>query len=138
MHTDIIKTSWNELAGRRLAFIEAFYDRLFERYPRYRELFPGQMDAQHERMIEMIGTLAQFVDHIPPLEPYLSNVGFQHRRTGIRAADVENFKNVFLETLAGFPTAIDPDAQRAAWQTAFDEVIIPLFDQGLERGRDQA
>ncbi len=136
MNTEIIKTSWNALAGRRLEFIEAFYDRLFERYPRYRELFPEKMGAQHERMIEMIGALAQFADHIPPLEPYLSNVGFQHRRTGIRADDVENFKRTFLETLAGFPMEIDPDARQRAWQEAFDEVIIPLFDQGLERGHD--
>ena len=136
MNTEIIKTSWNALAGRRLEFIEAFYHRLFERYPRYRELFPEKMDAQHERMIEMIGALAQFADHIPPLEPYLSNVGFQHRRTGIHADDVENFKQTFLETLAEFPMEIDPDARQRAWQEAFDEVIIPLFDQGLERGRD--
>ncbi|MDH3451428.1 MAG: globin [Gammaproteobacteria bacterium] len=135
MNTEIIQAAWNDMAGRRLEFVEAFYDRLFERYPHYRGLFPERMDAQHERMVEMVGALAQFADHIHLLQPYLCNVGFQHRRTGIHADDVDNFKNTFLDTLAVFPTVSDGDAQRRAWQEAFEEVIIPLFDEGLERGR---
>ena len=126
------------MAGRRLEFIEAFYTRLFERYPQYRAMFPEHMGAQRERMIEMFGTLAQLADHVTLLQPYLSNVGFQHRHTGIHAVDVENFKNTFLDTLADFPTTSDAESQRRAWLDAFDEVIVPLFDEGLERGRDQS
>ena len=68
--TEIIKTSWDGMAGRRLEFVQAFYDRLFERHPHYRELFPESMHAQLERMIEMMGTLAQFADRLPLLQPY--------------------------------------------------------------------
>ncbi len=132
LNTEIIKASWNAMAGQRMEFVEAFYARLFESYPQYRAMFPQDLGPQRERMIEMIGSLAQFADHVDLLQPYLGHVGFQHRRTGIRAADVENFKQVFLDTL---PAAQDATA-RQAWEEAFDEVIIPLFDEGLERGRD--
>jgi hemoglobin-like flavoprotein len=136
--TETIKTSWNDMAGRRLEFIEAFYGQLFERYPQYRGLFPEHMSAQLERMIEMVSSLAQFADRMHLLQPYLNHVGFQHRQTEIHADDVENFKNTFVDTLAAFPTATDTDSRRRAWQEAFDEVIIPLFNEGLERGRDQS
>ncbi len=137
MDTETIKASWDGMAGRRLEFVEAFYNRLFERHPHYRELFPEHMHAQLERMIEMMGTLAQFADQLPMLQPYLQNVGFQHRHTGIHADDVENFKNAFVDTLSAFSNDDNVDAQRRAWLDAFDEVIVPLFDEGLERGRTQ-
>lgn len=138
MDTEIIKASWDGMAGRRLEFVQAFYDQLFERHPHYREMFPESMHAQLERMIEMMGTLAQFADRLPLLQPYLENVGFQHRHTGIHAADVENFKETFVDTLSAFSSDGDAEAQRRAWLDAFDEVIVPLFDEGLERGRTQA
>ena len=65
MNTEVIKASWEDLAGRRVEFIEAFYARLFERHPQYRKLFPEQMGAQVERMIEMAGALAQLIESEP-------------------------------------------------------------------------
>lgn len=135
MNSEIIRASWRELTGQRREFIDTFYTRLFERYPDYRDLFPPHMNVQLEHMIEMISTLAQFADHTHLLEPYLGKVGFAHRGTGIHADDVENFKEVFLDTLAAFSTADDVDSRCRAWREVFDDVIIPLFDEGLERGR---
>jgi len=135
VNTEIIRESWSALAGHRREFIEAFYARLFERYPQYRGLFPENMNAQLERMIEMLSSLAEFAEHAHLLEPHLRKVGFAHRKTGIHASDVENFKDTFLDTLATFAATGDADTQRRAWREAFDEVIIPLFDEGLERGR---
>ena len=137
MDIDIVKNSWNALAGRRSQFVDQFYGRLFERYPDYRKLFPPEMGPQRERMVEMISSLALWADHMDLIEPYLENVGFAHRRTGIHTADVQNFTAVFLDTLAELHGSGWDERHASAWREVFDDVVIPMFEEGLERGRTE-
>ncbi len=133
---DIIRRDWEALAGKRMQFTHDFYERLFDRHPQYRDLFPKSMDAQMERMVEMFSSVVRFADHSDLIRPYLVNVGFAHRRMGIDAADMENFKETFLDTLAHLRKAQWSAQNDTAWRQAFDDMILPLFEQGLETGRD--
>lgn len=135
MTIELIREDWEALAGRRGQFAKQFYAEFFERFPEYRDLFPAEMDAQMERMVEMFSSIARFADRTDLIQPYLLQVGFAHRRFGIRLSDAENFKNVFIETL-GRVLGDDWDGRHeSAWQHAFDDMLIPMFDEGLERGR---
>ena len=125
---NIIQHDWQALAGRRMQFAHAFYERLFERHPRYRGMFPESLDSQMEKMVEMFSGIARFSDHTDLVRPYLTSVGYAHRRLGIHEQDVENFKQAFVETLAEL-------RGDKAWNTAFDDMIVPMFDEGLETGR---
>ncbi len=137
MDIEHIRATWGELAGRRIEFVNAFYKRLFERYPDYRQLFPQQLDPQLEKMTEMISTLALHSDHVDLIEPYLENVGFAHRESGIRSNDVENFVATFIDTLGEVCAEQWTPARAQAWRNVFSDVVIPLFEEGLERGRDE-
>ncbi len=132
MDTTSIKQVWVAMAGQRVPLVEAFYSRLFERHPQYRKLFPQTLAPQTEKMVEMFSSVAGFADQTDLVRPYLLRVGQAHRRLGITVADVENFKESFLETLAEmYPGSWEP-RHESAWRKAFDEVILPLFNQGLE------
>ena len=132
MDMRMLRDDWEALAGRRQAFIDRFYQRLFAEYPRYREMFPDDLGPQRERMIEMLCSVVRFADHADILRPYLVNVGHAHRRLGIDSADVENFTDTFIDTM-GELCAPDWDERHVAnWRLAFDELVVPLFDEGLE------
>lgn len=133
----IIKQDWEALAGQRVQFIDSFYERLFARHPQYQAMFPDRMDTQMEKMVEMFSSISRFADHIDMIRPYLVNVGFVHRRLGIGAEDVENFKNVFIETLGELCAPWWDEEHDAAWHQAFEDLIVPMFDEGLETGRQR-
>ncbi len=135
MSIELIQDDWEALAGRRGEFAKRFYAEFFKRFPEYRDLFPAEMDAQMERMVEMFSSIARFADHTDIIQPYLLQVGFAHRRFGIRLSDAENFRNVFIDTLGKTLTERWDDSHESAWRHAFDDVLIPMFDEGLERGR---
>ena len=131
----MIEQDWEALAGKRMQFAHDFYERLFGAHPQYRAMFPPSMDAQMERMIEMFSGVTRFADHADLIRAYLLRVGYAHRRLGIGAADVENFKTAFIETLAHLRAQAWNAAHLEAWNEAFDDMIVPLVDEGLETGR---
>jgi len=118
MHMKTLNADWEALAGQRMEFTRKFYQRLFERYPRYQELFPQELDTQMEKMVEMFSGIARFADHIDIIRPYLVEVGFAHRRLGIDAQDVENFKDVFIETLGELCAGWWNEEHEQAWHQA--------------------
>ena len=132
---DLIRQDWQALAGKRMQFTHAFYENLFRQHPQYRALFPEAMDTQMERMVEMFSSIARFADHVDVIRPYLANVGYAHRAMGISAEDVSNFVSVFLDSLGEFRGPAWNDEHQSAWSEAFQNMIVPLFDEGLETGR---
>jgi hemoglobin-like flavoprotein len=137
MDMDLIRNDWNALAGRRTAFTQRFYERLFERHPHYREMFPESMDAQTERMVEMLSGVVRFADHANLVRPYLEEVGHAHRRTGIGHEDVQNFTDTFIETLGEICDDAWDARHADAWRLAFDDLIVPLFEEGLKNTRQR-
>ena len=131
MNINVIQQDWNSLAGRRNEFSKAFYAALFEKFPQYRSLFPLSIDAQMERMVEMFSSLARFADHPDLIQPYLRHVGFAHRQLGIGVLDAENFKEVFIDILARELSSTWNATHESAWREAFDEMLLPMFEQGL-------
>ena len=99
-------------------------------------MFPEAMDSQMEKMVEMFSSVTRFADHTDLVRPYLTSVGYSHRRLGIDASDVENFKLAFVDTLADLCADWWDQSHVRAWHGAFDDIIVPLFDEGLETGRD--
>lgn len=131
MDTSAIQQTWNSLAGRRLEFVDIFYTRLFGRYPEYRELFPDSMNRQKEKMVEMLSSVARFADHIDLVRSYLLEVGAAHHRTGITSTDIRNFTEVFLDALATTCAGSWEPHHEKAWREVFDDVVIPIFEEGL-------
>ncbi|MDH3637059.1 MAG: globin domain-containing protein [Gammaproteobacteria bacterium] len=130
--TEKVSHIWEVLAGKRQALVEAFYTRLFQEYPHYRQLFPEEMDGQMEKMVDMMSAVARFSDHIDMIRPYLIRVAYVHKDLDIGERDLENFRTVLLESIAEFCPGDWDDETEVSFNHAFDDTIIPIFREGME------
>ncbi len=129
-----IKEVWDLLAGRRRQFIETFYANLFNQFPDYQQYFPEHMDAQMERMMELISSVVHISDQINHIRPYLLQVGAAHKEIVLlKKEDLCNFRDVFIETAATTCGESWEDRHAKAFQAAFDDTIIPIVYEGLRR-----
>jgi len=122
---------WDLLAGRRRQFVESFYHDLFGRFPDYRQYFPDHMDAQMERMMDLIGAVARFSNHIDLVRPYLLRVGAAHKMVSLKMEDLCNFRDVFIDTTAASCGEFWEERHAKAFREAFDDTIIPIVYEGL-------
>ncbi|MDX1375347.1 MAG: globin [Burkholderiales bacterium] len=134
MKTELIAETWDALGSGQRAFVEAFYQRFFERYPDYRPLFPLELNPQHlEKMVQTMALVANLSDDRGSVAPHMHRVGEAHRAYGLTARDFDNFKRTFLELLGERVGARWSAAAQQAWSDAFDAVIVPLMREGVAR-----
>lgn len=131
MATPCAEEMWDSLAGRRVELVRRFYARLFERYPEYRALFPEVMDQQMEKMVEILSAIIRFSDHIDLIRPYLLGAARAHESLGIDAEDLRKFTDVLIEAVGDACPEQWNEASERAWHQALDDVVIPIFEEGL-------
>jgi hemoglobin-like flavoprotein len=134
MNTELIAHTWQALGARQPQFIEAFYERFFERFPGYRGLFPRELRAAHlEKMVQTVALLADLSEDRSDIAPRLHSLGAAHQPFALEPRDLVNFKDVFIEVLGPRLGSRWTPAAAQAWSDAFDEVLIPLMREGIER-----
>jgi hemoglobin-like flavoprotein len=131
MNTELVAQTWDALDGKHAELIGTFYERFFQRFPHYRPLFPGAMDHQMKKMVRTMALVARLSDDQPIIAPHLERVGDRHGPYKLGEEDLQNFKQVFLETLGEHCGADWGETCIAAWNDAFDRVIIPLMMKGM-------
>src|SRR5512143_3771045 len=134
MNPQLIAHTWFALGERQGTAIDAFYERLFGRFPRYRSLFPPQLDRhQMHKMVETMSLVARLGEDRPLIAPRIHRLGDHHQPYRLGQDDLANFREVFVEVFGehcGFDWS---DAAASSWREAFDQVIIPLMMKGNER-----
>jgi molybdate transport system regulatory protein len=135
MNTDLIGESWDKLAEHQDALIETFYTRFFEKYPKYKSLFPVPLDRHMAKIVRTLTIVARAADP-EVVHPHLMRLGDKHRKFDLKKQDFVNFKQTFLETLGEYCNKFCPESWNEqcveAWNEAFDVHIIPFVMQGLE------
>ena len=63
---------------------DIFYDRLFERAPAVRPMFPDDMTAQKRKLMEMLSTAVADLHRIDRILPALEDLGRRHVDYGTR------------------------------------------------------
>ena len=136
MNTELVARTWQALGDRQAQFIDAFYDRFFERFPGYRKLFPHKLRPAHlEKMVLTLALLADLSDDRAAIAPRLHKLGSAHKPYDLELRDFNNFKAVFIEVLGPQLGRHWTDAAAAAWNEAFDVVLIPLLREGMDGDR---
>lgn len=133
MNTELIGQSWDKLAGKHEQVVGTFYNRFFEKYPSYKELFPNSMDRQMKKMIETMALIARVADETEIAHPHLVKLGGKHTGYQLREEDLEKFKMVFLEVIGEYCGNDWTGECRAAWIEAFDQHVIPYMMQGFSK-----
>ncbi|MCX4744382.1 FAD-binding oxidoreductase [Kitasatospora sp. NBC_01287] len=99
-----------------------FYGTLFGRYPQVRELFPPDMDVQHDRLLRALLMIVDLVDDRANLIRFCSHLGRDHRKFGTESAHYAAVGECLLATLAHYAgpawTAETAGAWSRAYQTA--------------------
>jgi len=70
MNTELIEQTWQALGDRRGQFVDAFYERFFERFPGYRRLFARKLQpADLEKMLFTAALLVDLADDREDIAP---------------------------------------------------------------------
>ena len=112
-----------------------FYGRLFAENPELRSMFPAAMDAQRDRLFRALTRIVQSLDTPEEMEPYLSQLGRDHRKYGVLAEHYPAVGQALLATLCRFSgDAWSPGAE-AAWAGAYERatrLMIAAADKSAE------
>ena len=134
MNTELIARTWQALGERQSQFIEAFYERFFERFPGYRKLFPRELRQEHlDKMLKTVALLCDLAEDREDIGPHLRRLGAAHRAFDLAPRDFGNFEAVFVEVLRAYAGPAWSAEAAKAWHGAFEEVLFPLMREGVAR-----
>jgi hemoglobin-like flavoprotein len=101
----LVKQSWRAVEfGLGGAATQAFYERLFTRFPSVQPLFAGTtMDVQAEKLYAVLQVAIRSLDDLDSLVPVLQDMGVRHATAyGVQRAHYGAVTQVFIEILYEF------------------------------------
>lgn len=109
-----------------------FYANLFEADPSLRQLFKGDMAAQGERLMQMIGAAVGLLNQPERLMPVLRGLGARHQGYGVRSSHYDTVGGALLKTLGqGLGDAFTPAVQ-GAWAAMYTVVAQTMQEAAVE------
>jgi hemoglobin-like flavoprotein len=99
-----------------------FYGRLFEMEPGARKLFHNDLAAQGKKLMDMLGSVVESLDHFEAMTVRLEELGRKHAEFGVRP---EHYDTLSLALLWALAQAVGPDFDsktREAWRTAIGAI----------------
>ncbi len=115
----IVQSTWvavDQIAPQAAAL---FYANLFEADPSLQALFKGDMTAQGQKLMQMIGAAVGKLNELDTLVPILKSLGARHVGYGVQAAHYDTVGGALLKTLGqGLGEAFTPEA-KAAWTEVY-------------------
>ena len=95
-----------------------FYSRLFTKHPKLRCMFPAAMTSQNERLFRALMKIVALLDEPDRLARYLNQLGFDHRKYGVRPEHYAAVADALLYTLRRH-CAVWGGEEEAAWTAAY-------------------
>src|SRR3954466_9258264 len=110
-----------------------FYERLFAINPGLRNLFSGDIAAQSEKLMQMIGTAVYGLYQLETIVPTVRALGIRHAGYGVSEADYETVGAALLWTLEqGLGPRFTPEVAEA-WAAAYPRLADTMNTR--RRGR---
>ena len=115
----LVQHSWAQVLPIAPIAAELFYGHLFVADPTLIPLFRGNLRAQGDRLMSMIGVAVGKLDDLDKLVPVLRGLGQRHSGYGVRAQHYDTVGAALLTTLEqGLGEAFTPEV-RAAWTEVY-------------------
>src|SRR5262245_38642363 len=102
MDTAALKDSWAIVAKSGDEVPLYFYSHLFLSHPELRELFPISMAAQRDKLVTALGRIVSNVDRVDEVQPFIEQLGRDHRRFSVIAEHYSAVGASLLATLQQF------------------------------------
>jgi hemoglobin-like flavoprotein len=129
---ELLETSFQEIVLHGEAFVTAFYERLFTRFPETRALFAAtDMFVQRKKLQQSLALIVEHMQQPEELSSMLQELGKRHVTYGIRPEHYPLVGTVLLETFADFLGEHWTQAHHDAWVKGF-EAVSSLMLQGAQ------
>jgi hemoglobin-like flavoprotein len=109
-----------------------FYERLFERNPASRALFPADMMQQYAHFHVALAILVSNLDHLDALAEPLRELGARHVGYGVRKEHYAEFRDTLLDVLAGCAAELWSPRLHEDWREALTRVIAIMLEGAPE------
>jgi nitric oxide dioxygenase len=120
---ELLETSFQAIVLHGEAFVTAFYERLFTRFPQTRAFFAAtDMLEQRKKLQQSLALIIEHMQHPEVLGDMLQELGQRHVTYGIRPEHYPLVGAVLLETFADFLGKHWTQAHHDAWAQAYEAV----------------
>lgn len=124
----LVQSSFTKVAPIADKAAEIFYSKLFEKDPSLKPMFKGDMKAQGEKLMTMIGTAVNGLDDLNSIVPAVQNLGKNHAGYGVKDSHYDTVGAALLETLdAGLGDDFTPDV-KDAWTEVYTVLATTMKD----------
>jgi NAD(P)H-flavin reductase/hemoglobin-like flavoprotein len=108
--------------------INYFYATLFLDSPGLRALFPAAMDAQRDRLFRALIDAVRNLGAAESFVPMLAQLGRDHRKYGVRAADYDVFGRALITALERYSEDVWVPELEDAWVRAYAYIAKTMID----------
>lgn len=112
-----------------------FYGKLFEIAPEVRPMFHNDLDLQIRKLMDMLGSVVESLDHFESVRPKLEDLGHQHVGYGVRAEQYEVLISALLWTLSKALGADFDDRTSEAWRNALEAISEAMKNRAYSAPR---
>lgn len=124
----LVRTSFAQVEPIAAQAATMFYNNLFAADPSLRTLFRGDMAAQGERLMTMIGAAVGLLERPHALLPVLRSLGSRHAGYGVKDEHYATVGGALLLTLEqGLGEAFTPEV-REAWTVMYGIVSRTMME----------
>ena len=133
LQIELLETSFQAITPYREAFVTAYFERLFTRYPETKALFAStDMFEQRKKLLGALALVIRNLREPEVLTRILKVLGRRHITYGVRPEHYPIVGVVLLETFADFLGEYWTLAHHDAWIQAYD-----LFSTIMLEGADE-
>lgn len=129
LQIELLESSFQAIAPCGEAFVTAFYERLFTRFPQTRAFFAStDMKEQRKHLLGALALVVQNLRKPEVLTSALKGLGRRHIAYGVRPEHYPLVGAVLLETFADFLGERWTPAYRDAWVQAYEAVSAIMLE----------
>jgi hemoglobin-like flavoprotein len=126
-----LSESVEQIVSNESLALEGFYDRLFERYPEFRDYFSESRIQRQTLMLTMaLVSVKQYPKHRGSAHAYLQAIGTKHSGRGISADLYPKFIEVLVEKVAEFHGDEWDESLGKQWTDALNLAAATMHEGG--------
>jgi hemoglobin-like flavoprotein len=130
LQIELLETSFQAIAPHGEAFVTAFYERLFTRFPQTRAFFAStDMLEQRKKLLGALVLVIQNLRKPEVLTNALKGLGQRHVHYGVRPEHYPIVGAILLETFSAFLGDRWTSEYQDAWVAAY-EVVCSIMLEG--------
>jgi hemoglobin-like flavoprotein len=124
---DLLRKSFDAMYPMRRDIADLCYSRFFELAPDARDLFPGDMERQRIKLMDMIAALVGSLDQRPLFQSLVADSGRRHAEFGVQPSQYAAMGEALMWSLeCKFGASFTPEL-RESWRALYATVQVEML-----------